>query len=356
MNDRMLDIGLDMMRGRFDDPQENNNEEADQQHPQDPPNDGAPQEPHPYSLAVELLPEATPTQHKSMDDFIKAPSRDKWLELVESMRLQREEQFAALYNTNTNINNTSNFIGGQVGVVSPNASPNMHQQLSIDIRPDPPPMEIEEDEHENDDDMRGWSMHSSTNDDEKVSTQLKSMLNNALVYNAYSRARIDDGDDSGGGESAVIIAPSSKPLVISRRMMIGIFSFGFILGSMVIVSISFYFDRTPRDELNILTVGLRGHDTINNSSEVSGIIPQNEPEQESSISKEEVDFLVQQDLSEIETFCGHCNWKQVAGVTCDKRVKWEMEEYHLTEIEAKRANIQDCEVTTETCKYTGDDC
>ena len=81
----MLDIGLDMMRGRFDEPRQEENE-ADREHPQD----GAPQEPQPHSLAVELLPEATPTQHKSMDDFIKAPSRDKWLELVESMRLQRE--------------------------------------------------------------------------------------------------------------------------------------------------------------------------------------------------------------------------------------------------------------------------
>ena len=203
----------------------------------------------------------------------------------------------------------------------------MRRQLSIDIRPDPPPMEIEEDEHENDEDMRGWSMHSSTNDDEKVSTQLKSMLNNALIYNAYSRARIDDSgdsDDSGGGENALIITPSSKPLVISRRMMIGIFILGFILGSVVIVSVSFYFNRSPRDELNILTVGLRGHDTTNNSSEISGIIRENEPdEQESLVSKEEIEFLVQQDLSEIETFCGHCQWKQVAGVTCDKRVKWE---------------------------------
>ena len=33
-----------------------------------------------------------------------------------------------------------------------------------------------------------------------------------------------------------------------------------------------------------------------------------------------------------------------------------MENYQMTEIEAKRANIKHCEKTSDTCRYDGDQC
>ena len=69
-----------------------------------------------------------------------------------------------------------------------------------------------------------------------------------------------------------------------------------------------------------------------------------------------VDFLVKEDLLEIAKFCGLCRWKNAKGINCKQRVKWEMENYQMTEIEAKRANIKHCEKMSDTCRYDGDQC
>jgi len=69
-----------------------------------------------------------------------------------------------------------------------------------------------------------------------------------------------------------------------------------------------------------------------------------------------VDFLVKEDLLEIAKFCGRCHWKNAKGINCNQRVKWEMENYQMTEIEAKRANIKHCEKNSDTCRYDGDQC
>ena len=369
----IFDIGVDMMRGRPSSPREGDHSQdgapnlidgAPQHTPidngyddSDSDDDGWHQNPKNARLSpmteddVEevdigfLLPESTLDQQQAMSDFVKAPSRDKWLDLVEKMRLQREEQIT------------------QMG--------HLHN-IPNDVRPDPEEEITFHDENDKED-MGGWTMRasgdkkekmngSSYEEDEEVSQQLKSMLNNAFTYNAYARAGMfDDNARAGKGRRR----EKEKPLNISRRMMIVIFILGFILGSIVIISVSFYFDRSPREELNILSTGLRGQDgqdntNNNNTSDITAIDQATQDDQssetpESSIKQEEVDFLVEQDLKEIANFCGHCRWK-TATFNCYERVKWEMDTYQLTELEAKMANIKHCEKTSPTCKYAGDDC
>ena len=255
----MFDIGIDMLRGRDDDDDnssaissgDGSSDDSSEHYSQDGApldSDGTPQ------LALELLPESTLEQQKAMDEFVNAPSRDKWLELVEKMRLQREEQMLQFYSDNPNINNEN----------------------TVHRIPADPPLDTEEeiafnDAHENDD-MRGWSMRANEQDEE-VSQQLKSMLNNSFRYNAYTRNNngndgifILDDNNRRGGNGQGFTSQSPKPLVISRRMMMGIFLLGFVLGSVVIVT-GFYFDKKPREELNILNVGLRGQGT-NSTSDI----------------------------------------------------------------------------------------
>jgi len=252
----MFDIGIDMLRGRDDDDNsstvssgDGSSDGSSEHYSQDGAPldlDGTPQ------LALELLPESTLEQQKAMDEFVNAPSRDKWLELVEKMRLQREEQMLQFYSDNPNVN-----------------------ENTVHRIPADPPLDTEEeiafnDAHENDD-MRGWSMRANEQDEE-VSQQLKSMLNNSFRYNAYTRNNngndgifILDDNNRRGGNGQGFTSHSPKPLVISRRMMMGIFLLGFLLGSVVIV-VSFYFDKKPRKELNILNVGLRGQGTNSTSN------------------------------------------------------------------------------------------
>ena len=256
----MFDIGIDMLRGRDDDDDnssavssgDGSSDGSSEHYSQDGApldSDGTPQ------LALELLPESTLEQQKAMDEFVNAPSRDKWLELVEKMRLQREEQMLQFYSDN------------------PNVDGNTVHRIPAD-----PPLDTEEeiafnDAHENDD-MRGWSMRANEQDEE-VSQQLKSMLNNSFRYNAYTRNNngndgifILDDNRRGGNGQGFTSQQSPKPLVISRRMMIGIFLLGFVLGTIVIVSLGFYFDKKPREELNILNVGLRGQVTNSSTSDI----------------------------------------------------------------------------------------
>jgi len=256
----MFDIGIDMLRGRDDDDNssavssgDGSSDGSSEHYSQDGApldSDGTPQ------LALELLPESTLEQQRAMDEFVNAPSRDKWLELVEKMRLQREEQMLQFYSDNPNVN-----------------------ENTVHCIPADPPLDTEEeiafnDAHENDD-MRGWSMRANEQDEE-VSQQLKSMLNNSFRYNAYTRNNngndgifiLDDNNRRGGNDQG-FTSHSPKPLVISRRMMIGIFLLGFVLGSVVIVSsVSFYFDKKPREELNILNIGLRGQGTNSTTSDI----------------------------------------------------------------------------------------
>ena len=257
----MFDIGIDMLIGRDDDDDNSSavssgdgSSDCSSQHysqdgaPLD--SDGTPQ------LALELLPESTLEQQRAMDEFVNAPSRDKWLELVEKMRLQREEQMLQFYSDNPNVN-----------------------ENTVHRIPADPPLDMEEEivfneAHENDD-MRGWSMRANEQDEE-VSQQLKAMLNNSFRYNAHIRNYnngndgifiLDDNNRRGGNDQG-FTSQSPKPLVISRRMMIGIFLLGFVLGSaLLLASVSFYFNKKPREELNILNVGLRGHDT-NSTSDI----------------------------------------------------------------------------------------
>ena len=255
----MFDIGIDMLRGRDDDDNssaissgdESSGSGSSEHYSQDGApldSDGTPQ------LALELLPESTLEQQRAMDEFVNAPSRDKWLELVEKMRLQREEQMLQFYSDNPNVN-----------------------ENTVHRIPADPPLDTEEeiafnDAHENDD-MRGWSMRANEQDEE-VSQQLKSMLNNSFRYNAYTRNNngndgifiLDDNNRRGGNGQGFTSQPP-KPLVISRRMMMGIFLLGFILGS-VVIAVSFYFNKKPREELNILNVGLRGQGTNSTTSDI----------------------------------------------------------------------------------------
>eukprot|EP00584_Thalassiosira_punctigera_P000502 CAMPEP_0172542328 /NCGR_PEP_ID=MMETSP1067-20121228/12971_1 /TAXON_ID=265564 ORGANISM="Thalassiosira punctigera, Strain Tpunct2005C2" /NCGR_SAMPLE_ID=MMETSP1067 /ASSEMBLY_ACC=CAM_ASM_000444 /LENGTH=191 /DNA_ID=CAMNT_0013328553 /DNA_START=362 /DNA_END=937 /DNA_ORIENTATION=- len=56
--------------------------------------------------------------------------------------------------------------------------------------------------------------------------------------------------------------------------------------------------------------------------------------------EEVVEEMVEESLG-LENWCGGCKWRDM-GFTCDKRVNWMMDQYHVTEVAAKEANIQHC--------------
>eukprot|EP01083_Nonionella_stella_P051752 137421_1 len=52
---------------------------------------------------------------------------------------------------------------------------------------------------------------------------------------------------------------------------------------------------------------------------------------------------------DLVNFCGECMWKN-APFDCDKRVKWEMNKYNITEIEAKKSNLKHC-ISADVIEY-----
>jgi len=68
-------------------------------------------------------------------------------------------------------------------------------------------------------------------------------------------------------------------------------------------------------------------------------VPVTVEEQKEEKEKEEaiVEKTVEQELG-IDKWCGSCTW-QHSGFNCDKRVSWLMEKYHIDELEAKEATL-----------------
>mmetsp|Transcript_16397 Transcript_16397/g.35449 ORF Transcript_16397/g.35449 Transcript_16397/m.35449 type:complete len:283 (+) Transcript_16397:71-919(+) len=235
----------------------------------------------PEISAQQLLPEATPLQHLAMDEFVKAPSRDRWLELVESMRREREGHSIEFYSESESGDTSS-------GLVDVNGSPSRHpstkgRRIPV-VRPDPPT------ETEENNDMGGWTMRanrSGNDEDEEVSEQLKSMLNNPHAY-AYAHPHCREDTATPTHRSSMEIEGTSQRSGISQRSTIGIFLLGFVIGTIVIVGLSFSFDRTPSQELRMVGFGFRGIGTNSSDTEYDeGEGPEN--------------------LITIADFCGKCN-------------------------------------------------
>lgn len=67
--------------------------------------------------------------------------------------------------------------------------------------------------------------------------------------------------------------------------------------------------------------------------ETAPITAEEEKEKEEAI----VEKTVEHELG-IDKWCGSCKWKDM-GFNCDKRVSWLMERYHIEELEAKEASL-----------------
>mmetsp|Transcript_11852 Transcript_11852/g.19557 ORF Transcript_11852/g.19557 Transcript_11852/m.19557 type:complete len:195 (+) Transcript_11852:186-770(+) len=73
-------------------------------------------------------------------------------------------------------------------------------------------------------------------------------------------------------------------------------------------------------------------------------VPITVEEQKEEKEKEEaiVEKTVEHELG-IDKWCGSCKWKNM-GFSCDKRVSWLIERYHIEELEAKEASLdQGCQ-------------
>lgn len=68
-------------------------------------------------------------------------------------------------------------------------------------------------------------------------------------------------------------------------------------------------------------------------------VPVTKEEQEEEKEKEQeiVQKTVEKELG-IDKWCGSCKWKDM-GFSCDRRVSWLMERYHIEELEAKEASL-----------------
>ena len=68
-------------------------------------------------------------------------------------------------------------------------------------------------------------------------------------------------------------------------------------------------------------------------------VPVTKEEQDEEKEKEQeiVQKTVEKELG-IDKWCGSCKWKDM-GFSCDRRVSWLMERYHIEELEAKEASL-----------------
>jgi len=142
---------------------------------------------------------------------------------------------------------------------------------------------------------------------------------------------------------------SSKTRTLSTTCT---FLIGFVVGTILIVGLSFTFDRTPSQELREIKIrahlrkpkgDVKGSDGTNIWDVSEGSLASNKSHDEdnSSMTIEEAEGV---DLSD---FCDECLWKHTA-FSCKKRVEWEEEKYHITEVVAKRANMNHCSSHTKS--------
>lgn len=194
--------------------------------------------------------------------------------------------------------------------------------------------------------MGGWSMHGRSHDtddeDEEVTEQIKAMLNRMPpLPDDY------DVEDNRLHPLSVSYSPprdspsSSKVRIMSTSCM---FFLGFLLGTIIVVGASFMVDKTPSQELREMELHahLRSHpgkggNETDTGKEASGGLLVWDPTQGDAVDvpagQEE-----EEDLSE---FCERCQWKHMP-FNCKERVQWEMEQYGMTEEEAKRSNLKHC--------------
>ena len=256
---------------------------------------------------VEILPEATEEQQATMSEFVKAPSREGWLELVEMMRVQREQQLMEFYNQSdppvvdvgVDLSRLRTTTSSNNNVVSPNRR---------DGPPDPP---IEEE-----DDMGGWTMRAK----EKMTRyQEQECHENEEVSEHLLKHSSNDPDNIEVTSVGVTSYPRSPRKWLMKQSTCCIFVLGFAIGTIVIVALSFTFDRTPSQEIKHLeSLHLRGRDVDNNNNDTTN----------------EVEQLM-------ANFCDGCQWR-TQPFNCGQRVRWEMKEYNMTKDEAMVNNIKDC--------------
>jgi len=316
-------------------------------------------------LSIEL-PEATPSQKIAMDEFIKSPSQDRWQELVETMIRQRQEQEQSIefFSQRSSCGNGSprrtsprrrsrsprkSSSRSPRKSISSSRSPRKGppRQFYTEVKPDPPSHEPEEDN-----DMGGWTMHAAKNskdEDEEVSDQLKSMLSHSCT-------------PSNGGEVSVNYPSSScSPCLFTNKSKrpplntMCIFLLGFVIGTIIIVGVSFTFDRTPSEELRVIALRAHGSRQHIGDSRDTNVAESNDMEAQKGQAEDDEEevpdgFLTShtsqdEEEGDLIDFCDSCQWKQ-AEFNCKKRVDWEVSVYGLTEEAAKRANLKHCTTPT----------
>jgi len=286
------------------------------------------------------IPDPTPSQMVAMGDFIKAPSKEGWLELVEQMIKQREEE--AIEKTIEQYSTPQSFSERERETTSsssedsrpetpprrsprsppPNRprrsdrksprksvipeshtatkersiipeSPTTTDASTIISKPDPPS------EYEDDYDMimGGWTMHASSTtgkhyDEEadlEVSEQLKSMLDNS---NTPINNTVDTDETNSHASSAGTGSTRCTYHYKLRRpplRAVCIFLLGIAVGIGFIVGGSFAFEGTSDDlrEIALRTHGSRHHIEDSLDGDTTGSDEIEIPEDEMESEKEE---------------------------------------------------------------------
>lgn len=298
---------------------------------------------------------ASQAQKLAMDDFINAPSQERWLELVEAMHRVREDQ----ENGEASVQPAPPCDGGgrryrsrsrnfqdsrkiSVGSGSTHKSYRSERQTSSQItkeeesifRPDPPSAFVPPEAVEDDNgwSMAGWSLRAAkgceSGDEEEVPEQFRSIL-------SHWATRPEDYEKSA-------IRNAASPPKRSRTIGIAcVFALGFVFGTFVIVGLSFTFDRTPAQEFREMQ--MRAHLRKPAGEGTKGSLPP-QVGGELGMSHDEGAAPAVEDGEEeipLSEFCPRCKWK-CTPFNCKERVQWEMESYDLSEEEAMRANMKHC--------------
>ena len=107
-------------------------------------------------------------------------------------------------------------------------------------------------------------------------------------------------------------------------------------------------EETKEDFIEVLDEAINDENTELDASSQElelmkkhGLIDDATEKKEEEEKKEEiVEAMVEKELG-LENWCGECKWANM-GFNCDKRVSWMMDTYHITEVAAKEANIEQC--------------
>ena len=210
------------------------------------------------------------------------------------------------------------------------------------------------------DDIGGWGLGTHANNRTVASERMASMLSLSFANNVYDEYDFD--------ERRLLSRRARGRQLGSSKC---IFILGFVLGTILIVAVSFTFDRNPSKEIE--KIALRSHGgrqpPIGDSRDDNiGVEEAELGEEEDSLDEgisgdtgetyddegddeDEGDEADEVDVEAVEDdlatwakktgWCDHCQWKH-ATFSCQQRVEWEMTQYEMTEREAKEANLAHC--------------